>query len=106
MNSVKKIITAFSLSIWAGITNASLITAIDTLNPGDQYRVLFISTTVTDAVSTDISIYNAIANGDGTTGSVTSSLGLEWKALASTSTVSARSNTDTAPSSDPRWLSR
>lgn len=62
--------------------------------PGDTYRLVFVSSTLIDATSSDISVYNAhvqsAANAAGY-GSVT------WKAIVSTATIDARDNTVTNP---------
>ena len=61
--------------------------------PGDTYRLIFVTSTTTDATSTDISTYNAFVQG------VANAAGLgsvSWSAVGSTATVSARDNTGTA----------
>ena len=66
------------------------------ISAGESFRLLFVSTTTRDATSTDISDYNehvqnAVASGHADI-QVYSSL---FKALGSTSAISARRNTDT-----------
>jgi hypothetical protein len=58
-----------------------------------MYRVLFVTSTKTDATSSEIEDYNAFVSTAADIGSVTGSLGLSWKALASTSSVNAQDNT-------------
>jgi hypothetical protein len=63
---------------------------------GDQYRLIFVTSTTSDASSTDISTYNTFTQGVANTvglGAVT------WKAVASTTAVDARDNTGTNPTS-------
>jgi len=110
-----------AIGLMAGAANADLVTELGILdltanggiNPatsaawaaGDQYRLVFVSSTRTNALSGDIAYYNAhvqsAANAAGL-GSVT------WNAIASTSaahggtaTVDARDNTSTNVTVDP-----
>lgn len=70
------------------------------LNPGDQYRLAFITgrTETRDALSTDIADYNAFVDGVAESVAELASLNQDWKAIASTETVNARDNTNTLPS--------
>jgi hypothetical protein len=86
----------------SGTASATLIDSIAGLDEGAMYRVLFVTSTKTDATSSDIDYYNTFVSTAADTGSVTGSLGLSWKALASTSSVNAQDNTgimnsDSAP---------
>ena len=65
---------------------------------GDTYRLIFVTSTTTDATSTDISTYNAFVQGVAdAAGLGTSSAGsVTWSAVGSTATVDARDNTGTA----------
>ncbi|MEM8562572.1 MAG: hypothetical protein AAGF57_10080 [Pseudomonadota bacterium] len=85
---------------WGSNAQATLMDAIDALNPGDLYRVMFVGTTPTSVFSTDVEDYNAVAQADGANGSVTAPLGLSWKVVGSTETVDARDNTATVPSNE------
>lgn len=60
------------------------------LNAGDQYRLAFVTSTARDGTSSDIADYNAFVDAIGDTVIVS-----DWKAIASTSAVSAISNTNT-----------
>jgi hypothetical protein len=82
---------AGSLSM-AGNASATLIDSIAALDEGDKYRVLFVTSTVRDATSTNISDYNIFVSEAANLGSVTGTLGLTWSALASTATVDAIDN--------------
>jgi hypothetical protein len=68
---------------------AALVTPPD-LNPGDAYRLVFVTSGTRSATSSNIGDYdtfvNAAANG---AGSILQPLGLTWLAIASTPTVSA-----------------
>lgn len=83
---------AGSLSM-AGTASATLIESIDALDEGALYRVLFVTSTQRDASSSEIGDYNTFVGAAAATGSITSSLGLTWTALASTATVNAQLNT-------------
>jgi hypothetical protein len=82
---------------WVGSAHASLMDAIDALSPGDQYRVIFVTNETTTATSSDIGVYDAIAQANADAGSVTNPFGLTWQALASTPSVDARDHTNTVP---------
>ncbi len=72
------------------------------LNPGDQFHLAFVTKNdIANALSSDIDFYNDFVQAEADAGSVTGSLGLTWKALASTDTVAARDN---APVSAPVFL--
>ena len=65
----------------------------DCLSPGDSYRILFLTSDMRDAMSTDIADYNTFVQGqaDG----VTALNGITFRVLASTGSDSARDNTMT-----------
>lgn len=67
----------------------------DGLKLGDQYRLLFTTSTKRDATSTDIKDYNAFVQATADAAPVVGTWGLEWKAVASTEAVTARENTST-----------
>lgn len=69
------------------------------LNPGDQYRLAFITSTERDATSSDIADYNAFVTTAANSQTALAALGTTWMAIASTATVDARDNTGTNPSS-------
>ncbi len=73
------------------------ITTPTGLNPGDQYRLAFITSEAHTATSGEIADYNAFVDGLGD--SAFPSLDTTWTAIASTSTVDARDNTGTNPGS-------
>jgi hypothetical protein len=63
------------------------------LNPGDQYRLAFVTSTTTNALSSDIAYYNNFVN---TLGLAATGIN-GWKAIVSTTSVDARDNTETGP---------
>lgn len=93
---------ALLLPLAASPASATLISEIAALNPGDQYRVLFVSSTSIEATSPLIDVYNSHVQAAAAAGTVTSSLGFTWNALASTTSTNAQVNTgivtmDTSP---------
>lgn len=93
-----KIIQAFGLLLavsYGAAASASLQDAIDALQLGDHYRVLFVTTSFFTASNfdpspSDINFYNTLVATDAAVGSITGSLALTWKALASTLAVNAQ----------------
>ncbi len=73
------------------------ITVPSDLNPGDQYRLAFVTTGARNGSSTNIVDYNAFVSGDANAQPELMALGTTWTAIASTATVSARDNTSTNP---------
>jgi hypothetical protein len=69
------------------------------LNPGDQYRLAFVTSTTRNGASTNIADYNTFVAGVAATVPELVALGTTWKAVGSTPTVDARDNTGTAPTS-------
>jgi hypothetical protein len=67
------------------------------LNPGDEYRLVFVTSTTRDATSTNIADYNAFVSAAANTQQALVALGTSWAAIASTGTVDARDNTGTNP---------
>ncbi|MDA0664319.1 MAG: hypothetical protein O3B08_15990, partial [Proteobacteria bacterium] len=71
------------------------------LNPGDTYRLAFLTSASTDALSSDINFYNQfvtdVANGPFTDSTAQIAHNLAWKAIISTETIDARDNTGTNP---------
>lgn len=70
--------------------SATLVSAINALNTGDKYRVLFVTDGTTDATSSNINDYNAFVQGQAALSSLTSNL--TWSALASTTSIDAKVN--------------
>ena len=70
------------------------------LSDGDTFRLLFVSSTLRDGLSSDIADYNSFVQTAAKAGhpAISDGCGDLFKAVASTSTVDARSNTDTESS--------
>lgn len=89
--------TAFSLS-----AQAAIVTVPSGLNPGDRYRLVFVTDGRRDPLPADIADYNSFVTNQVTGSALEASLiqnGLtpQWFAIASTATVNARTNTGTDP---------
>ena len=76
---------------------AAPITVPTSLNPGDQYRLLFLTIGKTNATSTNINTYNTFVTNDALAQPELVALGTTWKAVGSTAAVAARDNTGTLP---------
>ena len=74
---------------------AAPITVPTDLNPGDSYRLAFVTNTTSDATSSNIEDYNAFATTLANSIPELAALKTTWKAIVSTSTVDARDNTST-----------
>ena len=100
-------------TLGTGAAQAALVVVPTGLNPGDQYRLVFVTDGTRDATSTNIDDYNKFVTNDarGGTPGIDTALDvalnaagfnpntIEWKAIASTDSVAARDNTGTNPSS-------
>src|SRR5476649_1320284 len=70
-------------------SGASLVLPVG-LNPGDQYRIAFLTSDVRDGTSANIADYDLFVTGEANAaGSVLQPLGTTWQAIASTLTVDA-----------------
>ncbi|NCQ97417.1 MAG: PEP-CTERM sorting domain-containing protein [Microcystis wesenbergii Mw_QC_S_20081001_S30D] len=86
----------------ASAVQAAIITVPTGLNPGDQYRLVFVTSSGRDATSTNIADYNTFVTnavvGSALQSSLTANgLAPTWKAIGSTSSVNATTNTLTDP---------
>ena len=76
-------------------SNAAVMTQPSGLNNGDQYRLIFVTSTTRDATSTNIADYNNFVAGVAATVPALVGLGTTWTAVVSTPTVAAVTNTGT-----------
>lgn len=86
-----------------GIVSTAQATPVVTpvgIGSGDSYRLIFRTSIGRDATSTDISDYNAFVTSVANAVTELAALGTTWSAIASTSTVDARDNTGTNPTTD------
>ncbi len=94
-----------SLLVFATISFAPLISSAapipvpTDLNPGDQYRLVFVTSTSRDATSSNIGDYNTFVTAAANSVPELLALGTVWKAIGSTPSIDARDNTGTNPSS-------
>jgi len=105
MNNINKFVARFILSATAVAFTATAslsapITIPAGLNPGDQYRLAFVTSTTRDGTSANIADYNAFVTAAANSQTGLATLGTTWMAIASTGTVNARDNTGTNPFSD------
>jgi len=87
--------TLFALAIAALLSAGTATAAVVVpagLGEGDTYQIMFLTSTTTDATSTDIATYNAIVQARGDAGTKTGGSGITWTAIASTATVGASTN--------------
>ena len=70
------------------------------LNPGDQYRLAFVTSATRDSTSSNIADYNDFVTATANAVPELLALGTPWTAIASTSTTDARDNTGTDPGSE------
>jgi hypothetical protein len=83
----------------ASRSDAAIVTVPAGLNPGDLYRLVFVTSTGRDATSSDIADYNAFVATVANSIPELAALGASWFAIASTSAVDARDNIDASPPS-------
>ncbi len=79
------------------MASAVPITVPTDLNPGDQYRLAFVTSTITNPFSSDIETYNSYVTGRANTVPELVALGTTWKVIGSTAATDARDNTHTNP---------
>ncbi len=88
----------FATFIVAPLASSAVpITVPTELNPGDQYRLAFVTSTTRDATDTDITLYNAFVSGVANGVTELAALGTMWTAIASIPGFDARDNTLTNP---------
>lgn len=86
------------VALWLGsaTVSAQVVTVPTGLNPGDKYRLVFVTDGKRDATSTVMSGefgYNTFVTTEAATNATLVALGTTWTAIASTKTVNARDNT-------------
>jgi len=79
-------------------THASIVTLPPGLNRGDQYRLVFVTSTKMTAASNVIGDYNTMVSNTAGAVSALNSLGTTWSVIGTTTSVNARTNTLTGPS--------
>jgi hypothetical protein len=89
-----------ALLIAAGFSSTfgSIVIVPPGLNPGDTYRLAFVTDGGTYATSSDIAYYNAFVTSEALAVTALADLGTTWAVIGSTATLSAKANTGTDPS--------
>jgi len=84
--------------LFSAAAPAAVITQPAGLNPGDPYRLVFVTSfsAAHDALSTDIAVYNNFVSGVAAGVPELSALATAWTAIVSTASVDARDNTATS----------
>ena len=89
------LLLAIALVLHGSATAAAVVTVPAGLGPGNQYRIVFVTSLGTDALSSNIGDYNAFVTGLANASPQLAALGTTWTAIASTETVDAIDNTST-----------
>jgi hypothetical protein len=79
------------------IASGAPITVPAGLNPGDHYRLAFVTSSTRDSASPNIADYNAFVTTAANSSLELAALGTTWTAIGSTVAVWARDNTSTNP---------
>lgn len=81
-------VCALILVVLSPIVSASLVVPAG-LNPGDTFHVIFVTSTTTDATSSDINTYDAFVQSAADAAGIGTTIGVGWLALGSTTTIDA-----------------
>jgi hypothetical protein len=90
-----------ALVITVAAPSAAPITLPTGLNPGDQYRLVFITSSIRNAMSANIADYNSFVSGVANGVAELAALGTNWTAIASVPGTDASENTDTVFGDSP-----
>jgi hypothetical protein len=98
---------ALATLVTSGAAQAALVVVPSGLNPGDQYRLVFVTDGTRNAANTNINDFNSFVTNEANKPALNLALTtagfnpgtITWNAIASTATVAARDNTGTNPSS-------
>jgi hypothetical protein len=80
-------------AVSAPLTVPEITTEPSGLNPGDQYRLIFVTSTTRNATSSNMADYNAFVTGVANSQPELAALNTQWFAVGGTATTSARTNT-------------
>jgi hypothetical protein len=92
------------LVLAAGISSTfgtPIITVPAGLNPGDHYRLAFVTDGLTNAASTEIATYNAFVTQQAALAPELASLGTTWNIIGQTWIISAFDNTNNGSATSP-----
>ena len=97
-NRWRLLIAALAMILSPATASHAQPTTIPTgLNPGDQYRLAFVTSTTRDAISADIADYNSFVTAAANAVPELAALATTWRAIGTTTAVDARDNTNTNP---------
>lgn len=82
------VFAAWIFGLTATATAAAIPTPID-LSPGENYRLIFVTSSGRDATSTAISEYDAFVQGVADSAGIGASQGVTWQAIVSTDVIAA-----------------
>jgi hypothetical protein len=85
------------VSSQALVSRAAVVTVPAGLSPGDEYRLVFLTSTMRDAESSVLADYNAFVLSAALSVPELAALGTTWSVIGSASGVDARDNTGTNP---------
>ena len=85
----------------APATQAEIVTVPTGLAGGDQYRLVFVSSTSINYSTNDITIYDTVVDDLAQAVPELAALGTTWTCMGSDSDDSARAHTNTVPGTDP-----
>ncbi len=88
---LKSILAAAVLGVAASVANAAIVVP-PSLNPGDKYHLVFVTSTSRNATSTNIADYNAFVQSAADAALIGNTEGVLWYAIGGTQTVAAKVN--------------
>jgi hypothetical protein len=88
-----RILSVGCLLLSGTAASAQVTTVPSGLNCGDQYRLIFVTSTTRDATSVNMADYNAFVTGVANSQAELAALDTQWYAVGATATTSARTNT-------------
>jgi hypothetical protein len=85
-------VLGFAITGFALLSVAEPVITPPGLSPGALYRLAFVTSDTHDALSNDISVYNAFVTAQASQDTTLNALNLTWQAIASTASVDAYQN--------------
>jgi hypothetical protein len=96
-HTMRAVLTALLLAGSAARCVADIVTVPPGLSPGDQYRLVFVTSDRTNGYSANLDTYNALATQDAASVPVLGVLGAQWSAIATTVNEAIYDTIDRAP---------
>jgi hypothetical protein len=84
----------------------AILTVPPGMNPGETYRLVFVTSTVRDATFTNVEDYNDFVTDTASSVPALASLGATWRAIASTASASAVANVGDSLAQFTVWTGR